>query len=129
MQVSISNDTPEPESSPHEFAAHEFAEAEFAAIEKHEQPFQSSEASKPWGITGLVMATIFFIAILVIGVSAERTLNHLVPNKPIPTSGMVIEKDITPPVATPAYPTVCVQESTDPSQAPSPLPETPVKTK
>ncbi|MBS2011122.1 MAG: hypothetical protein JST01_28980 [Cyanobacteria bacterium SZAS TMP-1] len=135
--MSISNNTPEELSTPHEFAGNEpventgmpisegFAAQQMASITANEEPFVSSEASKSWGISGIVMATLFFIAILVVGSVAERSLSRLAPNKPAPTTGVVIEQAATTPTATPAYPTVYVQQSADPSQAPSPLPPTP----
>jgi hypothetical protein len=147
--MSISDDKPEEETTPHQFAVHElathkvadheeggnefvtheFAAQQFASIERSEQPFQPSLASKAWGKSGLIMATVLFIAILIVGTTAERTLNHLAPDKQGPTAGMVVEQAANTPTPTPAYPTVYVQQSADPSQAPSPLPAAPVKTK
>jgi hypothetical protein len=149
VQMSRSNDTSEDESTPREFAAHElsshhevphvgdiqdsvsheFAANQFGQIERNEQPFVASAAGKTWGITGMVLATLFVIAIMVVGFQAERTLNFFAPNKPVPTSGFVIDQPANTNYAAPAYPTVFVQKSADPSQAPSPLPETPAKTK
>jgi hypothetical protein len=127
--MSISNDTPGDESTPHEFATHEFAQEKFASIERTERPFELSAASKPFGISGIVLATVFFTAILIIGVTAQRSLNQLAPNRPAPTTGMVIDQSANTPSAAAAFPTVYVLQSADPSQAPSPLPETPSQAK
>jgi len=134
--MAISDNTPEVETSPHQFAVDTGAEHDaialsqsehnqFAVIEHDEQPFLPVVNQQKWGWTGFLMAAAFFVAILVVGTVAQKSLNHLAPNSPAPTSGVVVEQaanTVTPQVA---YPTVYVQPSADPSQAPSPLPPAP----
>jgi|GEM_PF-998634 len=79
-----------------------------------------------WSMSGPIMACILVIAFMVVAVVASRSLNNLVPaNKPAPTSGVVVQQTVSTPEPTPAYPTVYVQRSADPTVAPSPLPPTP----
>jgi len=134
--MSISNNTPEVESSPHDFAVATGAEhdalalseteqKQFAHIEHDEQPYIPAVSQTKWGWTGFLMAAAFFVAIIVVGTVAQNSLNRLAPNHPAPTSGVVIDQSANTVTPQAAYPTVYVQTSSDPSQAPSPLPPAP----
>ena len=136
--MSISNNTPEVESTPHDFAIatgvehdaialSETEQKQFAVIEQDEQPYIPAVSQTKWGWTGFFMAAAFFVAIIVVGTVAQNSLNHLAPNQPAPTSGVVVEETANTVSPQPAYPTVYVQPSADPSQAPSPLPPAPAQ--
>ncbi len=76
-----------------------------------------------WSMSGPIMACLLVIAFMVVAVVASRSLNNWIPaNKPAPTSGVVVQQTVSTPEAIPAYPTVYVQRSADPTMTPSPLP-------
>jgi hypothetical protein len=93
--------------------------------EKQEKVFENYATSRPWDGSLIAIGVVFVIALCVVGGVAEKSLNFWAPNKPVPTSGVVVSEPANVPTPTPAYPEVYVQKSSDPSQAPSPLPPGP----
>jgi hypothetical protein len=95
--------------------------------EYHSEPEHTSQTTSPYHLkrdwSSAFLALILVSAMVVIGFVAEKNLNYWLPNKPVPTSGVVVEDAANVPAPTPAYPTVFVQQSSNPNQAPSPLPE------
>jgi hypothetical protein len=74
--------------------------------------------------SGALMALLTITIIVGLAYLAQKQIAAM-STKPTVQSGVVIEHPANLPVPVPAYPTVRVRESSDPSQAPSPLPLNP----
>lgn len=89
----------------------------------HEDIRPSSHVDS-FDFSGALMALLTITIIVGLAYLAQRQIAAMA-TKPIVQSGVVIDHPANLPVPVPAYPTVLVRESSDPSQAPSPLPLNP----
>ena len=74
--------------------------------------------------SGALMALLTITIIVGLAYLAQKQVSAM-STKPTVQSGAVIDHPANLPVPVPAYPTVMVRQSSDPSQAPSPLPLNP----
>ncbi|MFA7338562.1 MAG: hypothetical protein WC028_17380 [Candidatus Obscuribacterales bacterium] len=88
----------------------------------HEESRRSSNEER-FDFTGAMMAVLTLTILVGFAYFAQKYVANL-SNKPMAQTGVVIEHAARVPVPVPAYPTVLVRYSNDPSQAPSPLPMT-----
>ncbi len=88
----------------------------------HEESRRSSH-EESFDFTGAIMALLTITILVGFAYFAQKYISNM-SNKPTAQSGVVIEHAARVPVAVPAYPTVMVRHSSNPSQAPSPMPMT-----
>lgn len=88
----------------------------------HEETVRSSH-EETFDFSGAMVALLTMTILVGFAYFAQKYISNM-SNKPTAQSGVVIDHAANVPVAVPAYPTVMVRHSSDPSQAPSPLPMT-----
>ena len=86
----------------------------------HEETVRSSH-EETFDFSGAMVALLTMTILVGFAYFAQKYISNM-SNKPTAQSGVVIDHAANVPVAVPAYPTVMVRHSSDPSQAPSPLP-------
>lgn len=88
----------------------------------HEESRRSSNEER-FDFTGATMALLTLTILVGFAYLGQKYVANL-SNRPTAQSGVVIDHTARVPVPVPAYPTVMVRHSSNPSQAPSPLPMT-----
>lgn len=85
------------------------------------EEIHASSHMEQFDYSGPLMAFLTMTIIVGLAYLAQKQIYNMSHN-PAPPTGVVIDHTAPLPRAVPAYPTVLVQKSSNPSQAPSPLP-------